>query len=76
MPDEKEWTKFRLTRAAFPRPTAWMLWEGEPLPEIRAQLEQEGVRVVVVSLFPSADGEFASSYALLLERLVEELRRR
>jgi len=76
MPDEKEWTKFRLTRAAFPRPTAWMLWEGEPLPEIRAQLEKDGVRVAVVPLFPGADGEFASSYALVLERLLEELRRR
>lgn len=76
MPDEKEWTKFRLTRAAFPKPTAWMLWEGEPGPEIRAQLEKEGVRVAVVPLFPSADGEFAKSYAILLERLVEELGRR
>lgn len=76
MPDEKEWTKFRLTRAAFPRPTAWMLWEGEPGPEIRAQLEKDGVRVAVVPLFPSADGEFAVSYALLVERLCEELRRR
>lgn len=76
MPDEKEWTKFRLTRAAFPKPTAWMLWEGEPGPEIRAQLEKEGVRVAVVPLFPSADGEFAKSYAILLERMVEELGRR
>lgn len=76
MPDEKEWTKFRLTRAAFPRPTAWMLWEDEPGPEIRAQLDKEGVRVAVVPLFPSAEGEFAISYALLLEKLVEELRRR
>ena len=76
MPDEKEWTKFRLTRAAFPKPTAWMLWEGEPGPEIRAQLEKEGVRVAIVPLFPSADGEFAASYAALLERLVEELKRR
>lgn len=76
MPDEREWTKFSLTRAALPRPTAWMLWEGEPLPEIRAQLEREGVRVAVVPLFPDAEGEFASSYALVLERLLEELRRR
>lgn len=75
MPDEKEWTKFRLTRAALPRPTAWMLWEGEPGPAIRAQLEKEGVRVAVVPLFPSADGEFAVSYALLIERLRDALRR-
>ena len=53
-----------------------MLWEGEPGPEIRAQLEKDGVRVAVVPLFPSADGEFAVSYALLVERLCEELRRR
>jgi zinc transport system substrate-binding protein len=76
MPDEKEWTKFRLTRAAFPRPTAWMLWEGEPGPEIRAQLEKEGVRVAVVPLCPTGDGEFALSYALLVEKLADELRRR
>lgn len=76
MPDEREWTKFRLTRAAFPRPTAWMLWEGEPGPEIRAELEKEGVRVAVVPLFPNEGGEFAVSYAILLERVVEEVRRR
>jgi zinc transport system substrate-binding protein len=76
MPDEKEWTKFRLMRAAFPTPTAWMLWEGEPGPEIRAQLEKDGVRVAVVPLFPGADGEFAVSYALLVEKLCDELRRR
>ena len=76
MPDEKEWTKFRLTRAAFPRPTAWMLWEGEPGPEIRAQLEKEGVRVAVVPLCPTGDGEFGLSYALLVEKLADELRRR
>ena len=52
MPSDKEWTKFRLTRAAHPRPTAWMLWEGEPGPEIRAKLEAEGVNVFIVPLFP------------------------
>lgn len=76
MPDDKEWTKFRVTRAAFPKPTAWMLWEGEPGPEIQAQLEKEGVRVAVVPPAPGADGEFAGSYALLVERLCDELRRR
>jgi len=76
MPDEREWTKFRLTRAAFSKPTAWMLWEGEPGPDIRAQLEKEGVQVAVVPLFPSDDGEFAISYALLLERVFAGVGRR
>jgi len=52
MPSDKEWTKFRLTRAAHPRPSAWMLWEGEPGPEIRAKLDAEGVKVFIVPLFP------------------------
>ena len=52
MPSDKEWTKFRLTRAAHPRPTAWTLWEGEPGPEIRAKLEAEGVNVFILPLFP------------------------
>jgi zinc transport system substrate-binding protein len=76
MPSDKEWTKFRLTRAAFPRPAAWMLWEGEPGPEIRAQLEKDGVRVAIVPLFPDSDGGFARSYAKLLGRLNAELERR
>ncbi|MBI1304586.1 MAG: zinc ABC transporter substrate-binding protein [Phycisphaera sp.] len=76
MPPEQEWTKFRLTRAAFPRPTAWMLWEGEPGPEIRAVLEKEGVRVAIVPLVPDEDGGFAKSYAALLGRIAAELERR
>ena len=76
MPGEREWIKFRLTRAAFPKPTAWMLWEDEPGPEIRAELEKDGVRVAVVPLFPSADGEFATSYALVIERIVERINER
>jgi len=76
MPSDREWTKFRLTRAAFPKPTAWMLWEGEPGPEIRAQLAKEGVEALVMPLFPKSGGEFAMSYALLLEQAVEERKRR
>ena len=76
MPSDREWTKFRLTRAAFPKPTAWMLWEDEPGPEIRAQLAKEGVEALVMPLFPKSGGEFASSYALLLEQAVEERKRR
>jgi zinc transport system substrate-binding protein len=72
MPSDREWTKFRLTRAAFPKPIAWMLWEDEPGPEIRAQLAKDGVEVLVVPLFPTSGGEFAISYALLVEKAVEK----
>lgn len=59
MPSDTEWTKFRLTRAGQPRPTAWMLWEGEPGAEIRAKLAEEGVEVVVFSPHGEAAGETA-----------------
>ena len=49
MPAETEWTKFRLARLGAPKPKAWMLWEGEPGPEIRAKLEAEGVEAIVFS---------------------------
>ena len=62
MPAETEWTKFRLARAAAPKPVAVMLWEGEPGAEIRAKLDAEGVRVVV---FPPAGdgGDFITAFA-------------
>jgi zinc transport system substrate-binding protein len=82
MPSDKEWTKFRLTRAAHPRPTAWMLWEGEPGPEVRAKLEAEGVNVFILPLFPidrskasgddvhrEVDREFVWYYPELIESL-------
>ena len=49
MPAETEWTKFRLARLNAPKPKAWMLWEGEPGPEIRAKLEAESVEAIVFS---------------------------
>lgn len=69
MPSEKEWTKFRLTRAAHPRPTAWMLWEGEPGQEIRARLDAEGVKVFVFPLFPERDGDFMRGLPATIELL-------
>jgi zinc transport system substrate-binding protein len=75
MPADKEWTKFRLLRAGHPRPTAWMLWEGEPGDEIRAKLAAEGVEVFVFPLFPidpsipSVDGEFVWHFPRVVEAL-------
>ena len=57
MPADTEWTKFRLTRAAAPKPLAVMLWEGEPGDEIRAKLDAEGVKVLVFA--PLGDPSFA-----------------
>jgi zinc transport system substrate-binding protein len=57
MPADTEWTKFRLTRAAAPKPVAVMLWEGEPGEAIRARLDAEGVKVVVLA--PLGDPAFA-----------------
>jgi len=62
MPSDKEWTKFRLTRAAHPRPRSAMLWEGEPGSEIRARLEAEGVEAFVFPVFPEKDGDFFAGY--------------
>lgn len=68
MPAETEWTKFRLARAAAPKPVAVMLWEGEPGAEIRAKLDAEGVRVVVLP--PLGDGgDFLASYGRGLEAM-------
>lgn len=70
MPDEKEWTKFRLTRLSHPKPTAWMLWEGEPGTEIRARLLAEGVEPFVFPLFPAtAEGDFLQGYADTVAKL-------
>lgn len=75
MPADTEWTKFRLVRAGHPRPTAWMLWEGEPGDEIRAKLAAEGVEVFVFPLFPvdagkpSVDGEFVWHFPEVVEAL-------
>lgn len=74
MPSDKEWTQFRLTRAGHPRPTAWMLWEGEPGPEIRARLDAEGVRVFVFPLFPIDEkGDFVWTFARTIEALRDAL---
>jgi hypothetical protein len=75
MPDDKEWTKFRLTRAAHPRPSAWMLWEGEPGPEIRAKLDAEGVKVFVFPLFPiEPPQEFVWRLPELIEEFAKEVK--
>jgi zinc transport system substrate-binding protein len=60
MPAETEWTKFRLVRLSHPKPTAWMLWEGEPGDEIRARLRAEGVEVVVFA--PGGNGQDSAAF--------------
>lgn len=55
MPGDDEWVKFRQLRSAAPKPTAWMLWEGEPGQAIRDRLKAEGVEVVVFSPLGAGD---------------------
>jgi zinc transport system substrate-binding protein len=60
MPDEGMWDELAELRKD--HPAEWMVWEGEPLEEIRAKLEETGVRSVVVNPCGNApeDGDFLS----------------
>ena len=60
MPEEGAWQE--LVGMLEERSASWMIWEGEPLPEIRGRLESLGIRSVVFD--PCANtpssGDFAS----------------
>jgi len=43
--DEAMWKE--LTNLISNNPAKWMIWEGEPLPEIAARLESMGIQAVV-----------------------------
>lgn len=45
-PGSDEWSS--LDAMLVDHPANWMLWEGEPAPEARRQLEERGIRVIVL----------------------------
>ena len=60
MPDDFEWEKFN--SLAKVNPAAIMLWEDEPLPDVKQKIIDAGIKVVVFN--PSgnmpASGDFIS----------------
>ena len=60
MPDEAMWLE--LSKLTKDLPAKWMIWEGEPLPDIAARLDDQGVRCVVFSPCANApeQGDFMS----------------
>ncbi len=60
MPSEVGWQE--LTTLLETHPARWMIWEGEPLPEITAKLAALGIESIVVDpcASPPSDGDFIS----------------
>jgi len=58
MPDEIEWEKFDILLKA--NPTNIMIWEDEPLPEVKQELLERGIQVIVFNPGANtpADGDF------------------
>ena len=56
-------------------PARLMLWEGEPLPEIRERLSEMGIRVVVYRAMANrpAQGDFFSSMRANVDALAQAL---
>lgn len=73
MPAETEWAKFGALRAGAPRPTAFMLWEGEPGQAMRDRLKAEGVEPIVFSPLGTGDGA-ASDFLGYFKGCVEAMR--
>lgn len=69
MPDADQLSALTTTLDSFP--AAWMIWEGEPLPETRERLESMGVRSVVFDPCGNAPatGDFLSTMETNLEAL-------
>jgi len=61
MPSDEEWRK--LVQTLQSHPAQWMIWEDEPLPEIAARLQAEGIGSVVFNPTsqPPETGDFLSA---------------
>ena len=68
-----QWAEFDALRAK--HPAKIMLWEGEPLPAVRAELEKRGVRVVVFETCGNtpATGDYLSTMQTNTKRLAAAL---
>lgn len=71
MPDEKEW--INLTNTVRERKIKIMIWEDEPLPEIKSKLEKMGLNVVVFS--PCGNRPEAGDFMEMMQENVEGLKR-
>lgn len=70
MPSEAMWQE--LTTLLGSHPAKWMIWEGEPSPEIRPRLGAQGIQSVVFDPCGGApdEGDFLSA----MERNVAALK--
>ena len=69
MPDETAWKELQTLLAA--HPAKYMLWEAEPLPDVRAKLSDMGISVVVFAPAGNtpSEGDFYSVMQQNLSRL-------
>ena len=70
MPSDQDWEQLRFAQEAFP--AAWMLWEAEPIAEIRERLRSMGVGVVVFS--PCAGRPAQGDFMDVMKRNLENLK--
>ena len=73
MPEPDQWQL--LADLVTDHPAQLMLWEGEPLPEIRERLSGMGIRVVVYRAMGNrpAQGDFSSSMRANVDALAQAL---
>ncbi|MGD8866541.1 MAG: metal ABC transporter substrate-binding protein [Gemmatimonadales bacterium] len=68
-PDDRAWSELRALLRE--HPARWMLWEGRPIPEITARLEELGVNSVVFD--PCANVPEAGDYLSVMRANVRNL---
>lgn len=71
MPDEAMWRAF--AHELDHNPSSWMLWEGEPLPEIVERLKEFGVESAVVD--PTANTPENGDFLSVMQHNAQELKR-
>jgi hypothetical protein len=76
MPDEREWTKFRLTRAGVPEADGLDAWRASQGRRSARSSRRKASAWRLVPRIPGRGGRVALGYARVLERLVDELRSR
>jgi zinc transport system substrate-binding protein len=69
MPDEKAWEELQAMLAE--HPAKWMVWEGEPLPDVVQRLKTLGVESVVFAPLGNrpAEGDYLSGMQANIDRL-------
>ncbi len=70
MPDKAMWQE--LADLTSDHPAKWMIWEGEPLPEITMRLKSVGIESIVFS--PCGNSPEQGEFLSVMRRNVEALR--